>query len=53
MEKLKQLNDLIKEEKQDREQCWRQWEHNKRIDEEAQCWTEQVKDTREAYLNRI
>ena len=53
MEKLKQLNDLIKEKKRDREEHQHWAECNKIVDEEAHQLTENLKSTRQAYLNRI
>lgn len=50
MEKLKQLGNLIKEKKRDKEERRRQWEHNEIGDEIIHRWTESLKETGQAYL---
>ena len=45
MEKLKQLDNPIKETKQDKEECQRQMEHNKIVDEKDNRYKREVNET--------
>ena len=53
MEKLKQLNDLIEEKKQDREERWRQMERNKIADEKDNQWMKKLNENVKAHENKI
>ena len=53
MEKLKQLDDLIKEKKQDQEERRRQIDRKKIADENEHWWMKQFKENVRTYENLI